>query len=251
MAEEYKYKFLVIGETPEDIVQHFDFETKVEKYPVFFYDKAAIYRQNKITTLKRFLKENLDSRTRSFMEEDLAEVENMSDEDFYADLSYDNELDENLNILSTDNPEARFRQAHVATEKEAYPFILKNGNKTFSARLGDIDWEATKTDGSIYARTWDLIVKHAKVETEQDAQIYRNYDKLRHIAATFGTREKYVGANTLFFTPYVATKEDGKYKWYVWDSKNLVDWILSFRKKFLSKLPDNTLITLYSTPVIL
>lgn len=247
---EYKLKFLVIGENPEEIIQHFDLDTKVDPYPAFLYKNAGIYRQNMITTLKRYLKEDLDENKRQFMEDNLAEIESMTDDEYYTELTYGQELDENLNMLSTGNPNARFQHAEIATEKEAYPFILKDGTKAFSARLGDIDWEATKTDGSVYARTWDLIVKHAKVETEQDAQIYRNYDGLRHIAATFGTKEKYVAANTMFFTPYVATKEKGKYNWYVWDSKNFVDWILNFHKKFFSRLPDDTLITLYSTPTI-
>lgn len=247
----YSHKFLVIGENPEEIIQHFDLDTKVEPYPAFLYKNANIYRQNMITTLRRFLKEDLDEDKRRFIEDNLAEIEAMTDDEYYTELTYGQELDENLNMLSTDNPNARFQHAEVATEKDAYPFVLKDGTNVFSAKLGDIDWESTKTDGTVYGRTWDLIVRHAKVETEQDAQIYRNYDCLRHIAATFNTRDRYIAANTWFFTPYVATKEKGEYKWYVWEPKKFVDWIMSFNKKFFSKLPDETLITLYTTQAIL
>lgn len=243
----YKRKFLVIGNNPEDIIMHFDANTVVEPYPALLYEQANVYRQNKITALKSCLKEDLSPDAARFITADLKEVEEMTDDEFYTELSYGKELDENLNVLSTENPEAKFKGAEIATEQDAYPFILKDGTKTFSAKFGDIDWEATKTDASVYARTWDLIVRHAKVETEQDVQIYKNYNGLRHIAATFKTRDRYIAANTWFFTPYVATIEKGKYKWYVWDSKNFVDWIIDFHKKFFSKLPDNTLITLYST----
>lgn len=243
----YKRKFLVIGNNPEDIINYFNANTVVEPYPALFYEQAGIYRQNKITALKACLKEDLSPDAERFINANLKDVEEMTDDDFYAELSYGKDLDENLNVLSTENPEAKFKGAEVATEADAYPFILKDGTKTFSAKLRDIDWEATKTDGSVYARTWDLIVRHAKVETEQDVQIYKNYDSLRRIAATFGTRDKYIAANTWFFTPYVATIEKGEYKWYVWDSKNFVDWIIKFHDKFFSKLPEDTLITLYTT----
>ena len=246
----YKRKFLVIGNNPEDIITHFDANTVVEPYPALLYEQASVYRQNKITALRTCLKEGLSPDAERFITADLKEVEEMTDDEFYAEISYGKELDENLNVLSTENPEAKFKGAEIATEQDAYPFVLKDGTKVFSAILDDIDWEATNTDDSLYARTWDLIVKHAKIETERDAQIYRNYDGLRHIAATFKTRDRYIAANTRFFTPYVATMEDGKYKWYVWDSKNFVDWIINFHKNFFSKLSGNTKITLYATEEI-
>lgn len=243
------YKFLVIGNNPEEIIEHFNAETQVAPYPALIYDKAGTYRLNKITTLKEYLKSKaITPDVRSFFEEELNEIIEMSDDDFYAQMTYGLDLDEHLNYISTENPEATFKGAKVATENEAYPFVLKDGTKTFKAKVGDIDWEATKTeDGEKYSRTWDLIVKHAKVETEEDAKIYRNYDSLRHIAAVFKTKEKYVEANTVFFTPYVATKENGKFNWYCWNKDEFADWILSYNKKFLSKLSDDTFITLYAT----
>lgn len=246
---EVYYKFLVIGNEPEEIVKYFNAKTQVEPYVKYSYAKAGVYRSNMITTLRKMLKEkSLSEELQKYFSEELENIEQMSDEDYYYEITYGLELDDHLNVISTTNPEAKFNGAAVATENEAYPFILKDGTKAFSAKLEDIDWEATKTeDGEKYDRTWELIVRHAKVKTEEDAKIYRNYDALRSIAAVFKTKENYINANTLFFTPYVAKKERGEFKFYAWDSSKFVDWILNFNKKFFSKMPGDTLITLYYT----
>lgn len=250
MAVLYK-KFLVIGNNPDEIIKAFDGDTIVEPYIAYDYGKKEIYHQNKIKYLTTLLKQkSLSNDLREFFEEELEETKLKSDEDFYYELTYGMTLDEDLNVISDKNPNAKFIDAEVANESNAYPFILKDGTKSFSAKVGDIDWVATAGDTSIYKRTWDLIVKNDKPKEQWEITAKSSGPSRETLLMNYGSRENYVAFNTAFFTPYVALMRKGNPEWDVWDTNEQVKWVLSFYKTYLKKLPEETLITLYATPNI-
>jgi hypothetical protein len=141
--------------------------------------------------------------------------------------------------------------AAVADESNAYPFILKDGSKTFSAKVGDIDWEATAGDTSKYKRVWELIVKNDKPKETWETTAKSSGPSRADMLHTYGSCENYIKFNTVFFTPYVALIRKGKLEWDVWRPDKQVEWVLYFYKNYLSKLPKDTLITLYATSEIL
>lgn len=248
---EARYKFLVIGNNPEEIVKAFDGETEVEPYLAFEYNKKEIYRQNMIKSLSTILKGKLKDDVREFFEDELAEIKKMSDEDYYYQITYGKTLDENLNVVSDRNPNAKFMGAEIADENNAYPFILYDGTKTFSAKVSNIDWEATAGDIAKYKRVWELIVKNDKPKEAWEITAKSSGPSRADMLRAFGSCENYIKFNTAFFTPYVALFRKGELVWDVWQPDKQVEWVLSFYKNYLFKLPKDTLITLYATPEIL
>lgn len=249
MEPPYK-KFLVIGNNPDEIVKAFDGDTIVEPYIAYDYGKKEIYRQNEIKCLTALLKEKLPEGFHESYEHDLEEILKQSDEEFYANLAYGKTVDENLNVISDKNPDAKFVNAKIADVSNAYPFILKDGTEVFSAKVGDIDWDAMAKNAPVYKRAWELIVKNDKPK-EKWEEIAKTYGPSREeLLRVFRTCENYVTFNTGFFTPYVALLRKGNFEWDVWNPDKQVEWAASFYKKYLDNLSDDTLLTLYATQEI-
>ena len=245
--EEYRhFNVLVVGEDPEALLLPYDSNLKVEPYVVYEYEKAEEYYKSYLKSLhvlaKRFRKED-NEEDAELVESEIADVEAMTPEDYYFDLTSDFEIDnETGNALSRENPNGKFN-SHRLAGFFALPFILKDGREVYTARKGDIDWDKIHlANQRPYEVAWDTVVEGKIPNGEDEHAIYENMKNRTQYFTNFESREHYIAASTAFWD-FAYVDENG---WVELDkNKPQFDWVINFYDRFVKPLPDNTKLTLY------
>ena len=114
----------------------------------------------------------------------------------------------------------------------------------FQAKKGEIDWEHTHlSGGEIYEKAWEMVMEGQLPTNDYEQTIYDNMKDKRYYFEKFGNKHNYVISNTAFWGYAFLSEETG---WM--DASNVEDqfaWMSSFYDVFISKLDDDTLLTIY------
>ena len=152
--------------------------------------------------------------------------------------------DENGNALSTENPNGHWKTARIG-KNFSLPLKLKDGSESYSARCGDIDWDAMNEPTELYEAAWEMVVEGREPTNEQEERVYESMkDKLTYFS-NFKSKEDYVTYSTSYWN-YAFVNKDG---WVDMANEDERKWINNFYDRFIATIDPNDLVTIYECSV--
>lgn len=244
--ENRHFTVIVAGNNPEFLLQRYDANNK-SPVPIVVYEfkKAKEYRKKKIKAYEEMLKnKNADSYITDYVRGRLEEIKKMSDTDFYLELTEDYEIDDKTgNAFTYDNPYGKFISCRIGKDF-SLPFILKNGEETYQAIKGDVDWEKIHlANTEPYEIAWDTVMENKLPKTEDERTIYNNMKERKYYFSQFGSRENYIASSTAFWGYAFLSNET---EWVELEENiNQFIWVTEYYDRFIKPLPETTKLTIY------
>ena len=235
---------VVVGENPDEIMKQYDLSLKVTPYVVYRISEVKKYKENTIKAYKHLSElPTIPDIIKNEYVQQVKEVEEMSDLDFYIELTQDFDVDETTGDAMCDvNPNGHYNTCRIG-ENLSMPLIDKNGRETFQARKSEINWDRIHlANQDVYRITWQMVHNLKTPETEEEKQIYENMKNRKEYFSIFNSEEEYVFHNTAFWGTAFVTKD----KWFeLGDDMSQIEWVRDFYDNFIKNLPDNALISIY------
>ena len=277
MAFEH-FVLLVAGENPEEKFAQYNAAAEIEPYVLYKKSDAGEMRKHAMEYFKNSAEQcdeeikkiidNLDlseaktdeekerlveqntigiNKMKAFFEARLEELENFDDdEDFFNSLAEGKEVDAEGNIIGRHNPDGKFSTIRVAGVF-ANPFRLHDGTEVYSAKKGDINWDAIHLAlpaVNTYTRLWDMCVDGDEPKNDIEKEMWLNMKERKDYFLNFENKDEFVASNTAFWA-FAFIDPDGKYVDFEESGQKQFDWMTSFYEKFIEPLSDDTLLTLY------
>ena len=242
MIEYSFFEAIVAGDNPQELMKPYDSNLKVDKYIVYRFDEAAKLKETTLNLYQERIKSELSPASKEYYKEEYDEINTMSDEDAFLYLTYKYDYDENMNAVSTENPNGKYK-FYQKGKLFSVPFITKDGKETFQTHKGDVDWDKMHLNGmEIYDVAWEMVMNGRKPRTDYEKQIYENMKERTAYFQSFGNKDNYVIHSTAFWA-YAFVDSKG---WYELESNmNQFEWVANFYEKYIKPLKDNTLLTIY------
>lgn len=225
-----QYSVLVAGDVN---LSTYDLTIPVAPYVVYEFNKRNDIRKQAINIYEELIKklevDTVNQLICQVMRIKLQDMREMTDEEYFEEATKGMMFDDNTgDALSTINPNGKFLTLSDPTPDTAVPLF---GDK-FICLAGDI--VAKNIDKTLieqYAQQWDGMMKMAPMVVE-------NYVK------TYGNKETFIQMmmEPLFYNAFVSN-ETG---WLEQGDENQVQWILTFRERFINNLPKNTKLRVYN-----
>ena len=236
------FNVLVVGDNPEELMAKYDSQNKVNRHVVYKFEEADVYHKNKLKILKYVIDSpDRDEGTKRMAQAEYDYYKDLSDIDYYLDLTEKYELDpETGDAYTTDNTDAKF-DGYNKNGIFSYPFITNSGMETYSAVKGNIDWEKMHHwDTRTYSVVWETVIE-GREPLDKDEEIVYNNMKNR-VAYLKGFRDKmdYVNSMTSFWC-HAYLDENG----WVELSGPQFEWVKNFYERFVSPLPDDAKLTIF------
>ena len=225
-----QYSVLVAGDVDLSI---YDLTIPVAPYVVYEFNKRNDIRKQAINIYEELIKklevDTVNQLICQVMRIKLQDMREMTDEEYFEEATKGMMFDDNTgDALSTINPNGKFLTLSDPTPDTAVPL---SGDK-FICLAGDIVVKnIDKTLIEQYAQQWDSMMKMAPMVVD-------NYVK------TYGDKEAFINVMTepLFYNAFVSN-ETG---WLEQGDENQVQWVLTFRERFINNLPKNTKLRVYN-----
>lgn len=250
---------LVIGENHLDIAKKYSLDTKVEPYIRYHFDDAEKLHIKYLKVLENLIKtyQDVSQKVADKYKEMYDEYREMDDFEYYQQLTYGCQYDEDGNAWSTENPWAeyqyercydkRIKQDQRNEANFSNPFILKNGKKAYSALVKEIDWEKNHMyNTEIYQSAWDICVNGKEPVTEEEKLIKQNFGRRKDYFSNFKSADEYIKHNCSFWTYGVATDE----KYICADKDNAIDWTTNFYDRFIKDLNPDERLSIYEIKLL-
>ena len=245
MKDYNHFVVLAVGNNPQELMDKYDSNRKVEPHVVYKFKDAAILKKRYIDFLNALLDSGSVSSPdeKEEIKEDIEKTLKMDDIEFYIDYTEGYEYDkETGDAISDKNPNGKWTACNIG-KIFSVPFITKDGKNSFSDIKGNLDWEKMHLYGTeIYEATWDVVMGGKTPETELELKVYENMKNRTGYFEKFGNKEKYVVSNTAFWC-YGYVDKNGWVE--LEDGKDQFDWMINFYDRFVKPLPDNTKLTLF------
>ena len=235
---------IVAGDNPEELMEKYNRNRKVEPYIVYQYSDAEKLRQQYIESYQEMLASGQSEYDEEYIKETILDLSEMSADDFYYDLTDGLIIDsENGNALSDANKDGKYSYYNIG-KLFSVPFLTKDGRELFQARKKDIDWDKIHLSNSyIYERAWDMVMNGSKPENEYEQQILDNMGNKITYFKKFENKENYVISNTAFWGFAFLSEKTG------WIEATETDdqfvWMANYYNVFIQNLDDDTLLTIY------
>lgn len=235
---------IVAGDNPEELMEKYNRNRKVEPYIVYQYSDAEKLRQQYIESYQEMLASGQNEYDEEYIKETILDLSEMSADDFYYDLTDGLIIDsENGNALSDANKDGKYSYYNIG-KLFSVPFLTKDGRELFQARKKDIDWDKIHLSNSyIYERAWDMVMNGSKPENEYEQQILDNMGNKITYFKKFENKENYVISNTAFWGFAFLSEKTG------WMEATETDdqfvWMANYYNVFIQNLDDDTLLTIY------
>ena len=251
---------LVIGPNPDERVQAFSKQVGTDPFIVYKKSEAVQIRQDYMDEYGKFIadieaaiQEEKDEKTLKMLENqrDLAKVSlydlsQQSPEDFFEDLQYGKDLDEEGNIITYYNKNGKFSRIQRAG-RFANPFVLKNGQEKYQTIAGDVDWEKIHCAApavNTYTRLWEMCVEGSEPQNETERGFYENMKNRQEYFDYFDGKDNSVASNTALWF-YAVVDENNEYHDPTADDIGQFEWMTTFFDKFLKNLPEDKMLTIY------
>lgn len=238
------YVCIVAGDNPKKLMEPYDKNLKMEPYVIYKYEDAGALKKLYIEDYKNELNNSTSDLEREYILESIRDLEEMSDDDFYYEISDGMIIDAKTGDAMSDKNKNGKWNTYTMGKIFSEPFLTKDGREVFQARKGDVDWEKIHLSGQkLYERTWEMVMENSEPQDENEKMIYENmHDKIRYFNK-FETKENYVISNTSFWGYAFLSEETG---WQ--DASEIEDqfvWMKNFYDVYIKYLSDDTLLTIY------
>lgn len=240
--KQQRFNVLVVGDNPEALMEKYSSKNKNEKYIAYYYDQASEYRKTKLKILKGVLDMmDMGDNAKEIIRADYDYYNSLSDMDYYLELTDGYELDPTTGDAYTDkNKDSKFN-SYNKNGIFSYPFITKNGQETYSAEKGNIDWERVHlADTRTYNVVWETVMEGREPEDEDERILYNNMKNRRAYLENFANKQDYVFSMASFWC-YAYLDENG---WKEIEGPQF-EWVKNFYDKFIAPLSENAKLTIY------
>lgn len=243
---------MVVGNNPNEIIEKYSMEHKVEPYIKYKYLEAKKYQTTAIKIMSKMLDEHekigITPSTKEALEFRLKTLKSLSPFDYYRELTDGMYYDENGNALSEENPNGHYVTCKLA-RNFALPLKLKDGRETYSALNKDIDWDSMNgVDAEFYKAAWEVVMEGRQPNNENEEKIYNSMKDKTAYFSKFETKEKYATYCSSYWN-YAFVNEDG---WFDMDNTfngDEMKWINNFYKTYVENLDPNALITIFECTI--
>ena len=238
---------IVAGDNPEELLKEYDKNNLKEPYIKYKFKDAKILHERYIDVYKAMLdnvKNNNDGNTDiELIEDTILDLEDMSDLEFYQDLTKGLKYDSEGNALTTENENGKFSFSQVG-KLYSIPFLTKDGREVYQSKNSDIYWKKMHlSGGEIYGRAWEMVMEGSQPNTDYESIIYENMKDKMGYFNKFETKENYIISNTAFWGYAFLSEKTG---WVDADGvKDQFIWMAEYYNMFIKNLPDDTLLTIY------
>lgn len=246
--EEVKNKFyslIVVGENPDEMLKQYDLKLEVEPYVKYHYKDAGKLKENAINLMQDVVdntdKVGLTDMMIDYLKDRIKNLKYMSDFEYYTSLTGELTYDENGDAISTENPNGKYVTCKIGRNL-CIPLKLKNGDEVFSAHVKDVDWDKMHmVNKELYTIAWELFHEERIPQNNQEKQIYENIKNQKKYFESFDCVEDYVNYNCSYWN-YAYLDKNG---WVDASDYRNYEWITTFYDKFIKKLKDDDIITIY------
>lgn len=245
------FSVMAVGEKPREIMEKYGKNYEVEPYIKYKYLEAKKYQQASIKTLEKLLNEadkiGIPPTTVETLKTRLEELKKQSPFDYYRQLTDGMYYNEDGDALSTENLDAHFNTCRIG-RNFSMPLLLKNGMESYSARVGEIDWETmTHTNTSTYEAAWEMVMEGREPSNDEEKTIYNAMKDKEDYFNKFNSKEEYVNYSTSYWN-YGYVDKNG---WFDVDSfeGSEAEWIRTFYERFIKPLNPNDLVTIFECSI--
>lgn len=225
-----QYTVLVAGDVDLTI---YDLTKPVTPYVVYEYNNRENIRKQAINIYNELIKkvetDTVNTLVCQMMRVKLQEMQEMTDEEYFDMATQGMTYDEKTgDALTTINPKGRFLTISDPTLETAIPLC----GKKFQCKVCDLTKKNIDPKLiSEYSKQWDNFM-------DSPSFLKNDYLKL------YGDRETYIATMTepLFYNAFVSN-ETG---WLEQGDENQVQWVLTFKERFINNLPKDTLLRVYN-----
>ena len=238
---------IAAGENPDERVFEFSLLKEVPPYVLYRAKDAQKLRNLKIKEWGEICRTPEDFGVpKEYAEEQLQELIEMDDDEFFDDLTRGYETDDDGNAISRMNPEGRFVAA-TRGGSFAQPFLLKDGTTAYQAKKSDIDWSKihmNKEYVNLYERTWEMCMEGLEPVSDVDRQVYENMRDKKSYFEKFKDKQEYVASCSSFWAFAFLNDAD------IWlDADDCpvsqFEWMSTYYDRFIKRLPDGVELTIF------
>lgn len=255
---------LIIGDNHEELSLKYSQDCNKQEVVKYKLNEAPKLHQKYLVFLENLIKQLKDKPDYPNKEEDILNYESlykdsqeMDDFEFYETLTYQQKCNEDGDVVVQENPLGFYKnqrcydkQIKLNQDDEApflNPFILLDGTKAYSAKVGEIDWDIVHLGkSSVYEAVWEICVEGRKPNTPDEEVALKIMGGKDKYFSNFKTKEEYVGHCSAFWC-YSIINENG----YTECNGRDIDWTNNFYEKYIKPLSSDTLITLYEIQTLI
>lgn len=240
------FSVMVIGDSPDDLMEKYDKELEVDKYCVAKYEDIEKYKETSVKIYEELLKLPSDlglEISQEDLKKRLNEIKKMTPFEHYLHKTRGCIYDEDTgDAYSTINPDGRW-ETYKLGKNFSLPLILKDGTEVYQARNKDIDWSKMHmVNQGIYRLAWQLIVEDKEAVSDEEKVIKDNMQDKEHYFDNFKNEDEYVLHSCAYWN-YAFLDENG------WkemdDGVEQFEWISKFYETFVSQLKPDDLVTIF------
>lgn len=245
------FSLMVVGEKPDEVIEKYGSEYKIEPYIKYKYLDAKKYQSTAIKvlgeTLNKFDTIGLPpSISKEALESRLSTLKSLTPFEYYRELTDGLYYNEDGDALSEENPNIKYNTCRLA-RNFATLLRLKDGSETNKALAKDVDWDAMNgANKEVYEAAWELVMDGREPQNDQERTIYESMKDKGAYFENFKSKEAYVAYGTAYWN-YAYADKDG---WVdVDDDGNEEKWINNFFPRFVEKLKPNDLVTIFECSI--
>jgi hypothetical protein len=239
---------LVAGENPESMMEKYDINLEVEPYILYKKEDSFELWENDVKELQFIINQGLAEKfgyTTDAVMNELKKLQNKGHEKCFEELALMYDKDADGNIISTENENGRW-ETYSYGNMFSQPFVLKNGQEVYQARVSDIDWEKMHhCNEEAYVVAWETVMEGVEPANDDERQIYENMKNRTHYFSNFKNKEAYVNYSTAYWTYAFVNEKDG---WVEIEKESDEEWVNNFYNRFIQPLIEkapNTLLTIF------
>lgn len=243
-SEHGRFTVIVAGDNPDELMQDYDLNLKVEPYVVYKFKDAHNLQLKYIDFYQKLIEIEEDEDEKNILLEHLQTIKNQDVLDFYTDITLDYDYDpETGNAISTQNPNGKWSSYRIGN-LFSVPFKDKNGNELFTCQMKDVDWGKTHmANKHIYEAAWDIVINNKTPETDEEKIIYNNMKERKGYFLSFDNKENYVINNIAFWAQAFLSKNTGWIE--MPDNVKKDTWVSEYYDRFIKNLSLNTKLTIF------
>ena len=243
MEQNRHFTAIVVGNNPDSIIAQYNKAIKVEPYLLYQLSKKKEYHESMIHFYEKAIESTTDEKQLRVFKEELDYLKSIDDLDYYYDITDGLDINkETGDAYSTENPNGKYDQCNIG-KFLSMPLITKDNKEVYSTTVGNVNWNAVHlSNRDIYKRTWEMVVDGDEPKNDDEKTIFDNMRNATNYFKYFGDKETYVAMSTAFWG-YAYVDQNG---WIEMDGKqSQKEWVLNFYERFIKKLPQDTIISVY------
>lgn len=242
------FSVLVVGQAPAALMEQYSLALKVKPYVKYKYLDAEKLKSNASKVLKNIIdnpeKFMLNDYQKDYFKERLKAINGMSTFEYYSTITHGLYYDENGDALSEENPKGKWSKYNLG-KNFSYPLKLVDGSESYQALAKDVDWDAMHMNSErvrLFELIWALVMDDDDPSTEEEEQLKKIWKTRKTYLSNFKDVDHFVSHNCAYWN-YAYLDENG---WKdVDDAGDESSWIANFYEKFIEKLKDDDLVTIY------